>query len=249
MVKETASPPEFVDYIKKNNSDNAGNILYDYALELHRKDKISDAIYVYNEVLKISPNNSEAYVNLAIAQSQNNDLTKAVEILESAKAKFPNDSQIAETIKSINSQMTDKKLAAAAEYYNNKDYQNAINEYLKITPATADIMLSVAGAYQNMGDNDNAIEYYKKALELAPTNSDIAFYIAALYADKEDMENAKLYAQKSLALNKTNKSAKELLEGINSQIGSQKLENAIALFMHYTIAVWCMILKRIITEQ
>ena len=91
-------------------------------------------------------------------------------------------------------------------------------------------MLGVASAYQNMDDIDNAIVYYKKALELSPTNSDIAYYIAALYADKQDVENAKIYAQKSLALNKTNKQAKELLENIASQINSEQLEKAIALF-------------------
>ena len=230
MVRESATPAEFVDYVKKNNPDNAGYLLYDYALDLHKKDKISDAISVYNEVIKLNPNNSEAYVNLAIAQSQDNDLEKALQTLESANAKFPNNSQIAEAMKSINSQMTDQKLNLASEYYNNKDYQKAIEEYLKITPTNSDIMLSVAGAYQNLGDNDNAIEYYKKALDLAPSNSDIAYYIAALYADKEDIENAKFYAQKSIALNKSNKSAKELLDNINANIEGKKLENAIALF-------------------
>lgn len=230
MVKENSTPAEFVDYLKKNNVSNANGVLYDYALDLHRNNKISDAIEIYNEVLKTDSNNPEVFVNLAIAYSQNKDLTKAMQTLETAKAKFPNDSQIEDNIKSINSQMTDQKLALAAEFYNNKDYQKAIDEYLTITPATSDIMLSVAGAYQNMGDNDKAIEYYKKALDLAPTNSDIAYYISALYAEKEDIENAKLYAQKSLALNKTNKQAKELLDNINSSLSAQKLENAISLF-------------------
>ena len=230
MVKENSTPAEFVDYIKKNNVSNANEVLYDYALDLHRNNKISDAIEIYNEVLKTDSNNPEVFVNLAIAYSQDKDLTKAMQTLETAKAKFPNDSQIEDNIKSISSQMTDQKLALAAEFYNNKDYQKAIDEYLTINPTTSDIMLSVAGAYQNMGDNDKAIEYYKKALELAPTNSDIAYYISALYTEKEDIENAKLYAQKSLALNKTNKQAKALLDNINSSLSAQKLENAISLF-------------------
>lgn len=70
MVKDTMTIPQFVEYIKKNNPNNAGDILYDYALDLHKKDKLADAINLYNEVIKLDADNSEAYVNLAIAQGQ-----------------------------------------------------------------------------------------------------------------------------------------------------------------------------------
>ena len=198
MVKDTMTIPQFVEYIKKTYPNNAGDILYDYALDLHKKDKLADAINLYNEVIKIDNNNSEAYVNLAIAQGQNKSFDAALATINTAKSKFSNNSQIKET--------------------------------LKITPATADTMLGVASAYQNMNNTDKAIEYYKQALTLAPTNSDIAYYIAALYADKEDMENANIYAQKSLALNKTNKQAQELVKNISENLIAQNLDNAIALF-------------------
>ncbi len=230
MVKTSMTPLQFADYIKKNNPQNAANVLYDYALDLHKQNNLKDSIALYNEVISLEPSNSEVYVNLAVAQSQDKNYEAALATLNTANSKFPNNSQVTDALKSINSQSTDEKLEIAANYYNNKDYKNAIEEYLKITPATSDTMLGVASAYQNMDDIDNAIVYYKKALELSPTNSDIAYYIAALYADKQDVENAKIYAQKSLALNKTNKQAKELLENIASQINSEQLEKAITLF-------------------
>lgn len=230
MVKTSMTPLQFADYIKKNNPQNAANVLYDYALDLHKQNNLKDSIALYNEVIGLEPSNSEVYVNLAVAQSQAKNYEAALATLNTANSKFPNNSQITDALKSINAQSTDEKLEIAANYYNNKDYKNAIEEYLKITPATSDTMLGIASAYQNLDDIENAIVYYKKALELSPTNSDIAYYVAALYADKQDVENAKIYAQKSLALNKTNKQAKELLENITSQINSEQLEKAIALF-------------------
>lgn len=230
MVKDSMTPAQFVDYVKKNNPDNAADILYDYALDLHKKNKLADAINVYNEVIKLSSSNPEVYVNLAIAQGQNKNYDTALVTLNNAKSKFPNNAQISDAIKSISEQSMDEKLDLAADYYNKKDYQNAINEYLKIQPATSDTMLGVASAYQNMNNNDKAIEYYKKALNLAPTNSDIAYYIAALYADKDDMVSAKAFAQKSLALNKTNKQAQDLLTNISQQIDAGNLDKAISLF-------------------
>lgn len=82
-------------------------------------------------------------------------------------------------------------------FFNNKDYQNAIAEYLKIQPATVDSMLGVASAYQNMDDYPNAIEYYKKALNLKPTDTDIAYYIGALYSDTGNYTEAENYLNKA----------------------------------------------------
>ena len=229
-VRDSMSMPEFVEYVKKNSPNNAADILYNYALDLHKQSKIDDAITMYNEVLKIKSDNPEVYVNLAIAQGQNQKYNEAIKILENAKSKFQNNSQVEETLKNLTAEATGIKLDTAAKYYNDKNYQSAIDEYLSISPATSDTMLGVASSYQNMGDNDKAIEYYIKAFELAPTNSDIAYYIAALYSEKEDIQSAKTYAEKSLALNKTNKQAKELLDGIEAQLVSQKLEKAIALY-------------------
>lgn len=230
MLKSTMTVAQFADYVKKNNPDNAADLLYSYALDLHKQNKLSDAINLYGEVIRLNSANSEAYVNLAIAQGQEKNYGAALETLNAAKMKFSNNSQIADAEKSIKAQATDEKLELASNYYNNKDYQNAINEYLKITPATADTMLGVASAYQNLNNTEKAIEYYKQALNLAPTNSDIAFYIASLYADKEDMENAKTFAEKSLALNKTNKQAQDLLKSIADNVEAQNLDKAIALF-------------------
>lgn len=229
-VKDTMTPVQFSEYVKKTAPNSASDILYNYALDLHKQNKLSEAETIYNEVIKLEPTNAEVYVNLAIAKAQNKNYDEALLTLKTASAKFPNNSQISDAIKSINAQSMDTKLEIAANYFNNKDYQNAISEYLKITPATSDTMLGVASAYQNLGDTDKAIEYYVEAFKLAPTNSDIAYYIAALYTEKEDFANANIYIQKSLTLNKNNKQAQELSKMLAETQNSQILTNAINLF-------------------
>lgn len=230
MLRETMTPQQFVDYVKKNGGSNPSDAIYSYALELHKQNKLNDSIALYNEVLKINNSNPEVYVNLAIAQGQMKNYDGALSTLKTANAKFPNNEQVTDALKNISNEAIGEKLDTAAAYYNNKDYQKAINEYLKIQPATADTMLGVASCYQNLGDNAKAIEYYKQALNLKPTDSDIAYYIAALYADSEDWNNAKAYVQKSLTLNKNNQQAIELNNAITSQGNSIALEKAIAMF-------------------
>lgn len=229
-AKSSMTTAQFVDYVKKNsNGADTTGMLYDYALQLHKEGKLADAVLLYKEVLN-KDTTGEIYTNLAIAQGQMKDYNTALATLNTAKSKFPNNSEILTAMKSLKDEAVGSQLDKAADFFNNKDYKNAAAEYLKIQPATADSMLGAASAYQNMGDNQNAVEYYKKALNLKPTDSDIAYYIGALYADMENFTEAENYLNKALSLNKTNQNAKDLLANIHEQNNSIALENAIKLY-------------------
>ena len=230
-AKKMMSPEEFVQYVNTNMaSQNPSGILYDYAIQLHKDGKVDNAVYMYKEAIKIDDKNPEMYVNLALAQAQGNNFNEALSTLQNAQTKFPKDKTITETTKNIAAMQTDNQMDKAAEFFKNKDYQNAINAYLAINPPTADSMIGVASSYQEVGDKDNAIEYYKKALELKPIDSDIAYYIACLYGEKEDYESAKIYLNKAITFNKNNTQASEYLNSINEMEKSNKLNDAIALF-------------------
>ncbi len=229
-AKKAMSVNEYIDYVKKNTSgQNVVNLLYSYGLDLHKENKLDDAITIYNELLK-SDTTGEIYINLAIAQNQKGNYNNAINTLNAANSKFPNNSQILTTKESIEQEALNNKLAKAGEFLDNKDYKKAITEYLKIQPATVESMLGVASAYQNMEDIPNAIEYYKKALALKPTDSEIAYYIGALYADDERYADAESYLNKALTLNKNNAKAFELLTQIQEQNKATALNDAIALY-------------------
>lgn len=229
-AKSSLSVSEFIEYVNRNsNGTDMTSMLYDYALDLHKANKYDDAITMYNYLLP-KDKNGEIHLNLAIAKTQQEKYTDALNILNKAQDNFPENKMIASTIENINNTLLNKQLDIAADLYNKKDYANAITAYLKITPATYDTMLAVASAYQNMDDNKNAILYYKKALELKPNDSEIAYYIASLYADAEDYESAEAYAQKALLLNKENKDAQNLLVEIEKQNNTNLLNDAIALY-------------------
>ncbi len=230
IVQKTMTPVQFVEYVKKNSGQNAGNILYTYALQLHKENKLDDSVAMYKEVLKLDGNNPEVYVNLAIAQGQQKKYTDAELTLNNAKAKFPSNKQVSDTIAQINAQASDMLLDTAADLYNNGDYQNAINAYLKVSPQTADTNLAIASAYQNLKDIPNAIAYYKKALSLKPSDSNIAYYIAALYADQEDYAQSEIYADKAISLDKNNKDAIALKQDLKDNATAVDLQNAIAAF-------------------
>lgn len=229
-ARKSMSPMQYVDYVKKNaDSAQVDDMLYSYALDLHKQNNLTDAIKVYTEITKKS-DNPEVFVNLAVAQSQMKNYPEALTTLENAKTKFPENTQIADAIKNIKAQDISAKFDRAAEFFNNKDYENAIKEYAKIDPPTSDSMLGIASAYQNTGNRELAIEYYKKALDLKPADSDIAYYIGVLYAEGEDYDSAQEYLKKSVALNKNNTKASEYLDSIISQLNTNSLNEAISLY-------------------
>jgi len=232
-VKKTSSPLQFVEYVKTNFAmSNPSGIIYDYAIELHKEGKIDDALYMYDEAIKLADTkaNSEMYVNKALAQAQNKDYDGAMATLNSANIKFPNDKTIAQNINNIKGMKTDSLLAKASELYNKKDYDGAIKTYLSINPPNVNTMLGIATSYQEKGDVDEAIKYYKKALELKPVDSDIAYYIAVLYGEKDDYVNAKDYLRKAITFNKNNRQAVEYLASIEETEHSNLLNDAITKY-------------------
>ena len=249
VAKSTMTTAQYIDYVKKNGSGiDTTSLLYDYATDLHKKNKLADAILAYNAILD-KDSNGDIYTNLAIAQSANGNTDAALATLAAAKNKFPNNSLISETYNNIKENELNKKLDIAADYFNTKDYNNAIQAYLSIDPPTADTMLAVASAYQNLDDNSNAIKYYKKALELKPADANIAYYIAALYYDLEDLASAEAYAQKALLLNKNHTDAKTLLATIKETNNSNELNTAISLFDSQKYDESLSVLNRLIGED
>ncbi len=228
--KKELSAVQFAEYIKTNfPENNPSEMLYDYAIELHKANKIDDAVYMYYEAIKLSADKatSEMYVNLALAQAQDGKYDEALTTLNNAKTKFPTDKNITNTLANISNMRVDNMLTNAAELYNRKKYKEAASAYQSIIPQSANSMLGAATCFQELGDKDKAIEYYKKALEFKPVDSDIAYYIAALYGEKEDYVNAKIYLGKSIAFNKNNQQAIDYLHSIEEMDRANLLNEAI----------------------
>jgi tetratricopeptide (TPR) repeat protein len=151
-----------------------------------------------------------------------------MQTLNIALAKFPSDKSVKENIEKLNAIKTNNILANATELYKKKKYNEAIEQYKKITPETLETVIGIAESYREMSDTDNAIIYYKKALDIKPVDSDIAYYIAVLYGEKQDFDSAKIYLNKALTFNKNNTQAAEFLSSIIESERSNLLAQAIS---------------------
>lgn len=231
VMQATMSSDDFIAYLseKAQTDKTMQTMLYDYAYKLHKENKTADAINAYNSVLKTNPSNIDAYVNLAICYASKNDYKNAQNILNTAKAKFPANNLILKTLQDVQKDSLSTTIASATKSYEEKDYETAIKQYLTINPATEDSLLGIAASYQALENYDKAIEFYKKAMNIAPKNSEIPYYIGYLYSEQQKWNEAESYLRKSIALNPESE-AKTLLPYVMQNFTLAEYNEAVNLY-------------------
>lgn len=231
VMQDTMSPQEYIAYLsEKATTDKAiQDMLYNFAYKLHKENKTDDAIFAYSAVLKSNPENIDAYVNLAICYASKNDYKSAKNILNTAKSKYPTNNLVLKTLQDVQNDSITTILANATKSYENKDYKTAIKQYSSVVPATEDSLVGIAASYQSLEDYDNAIIYYKKAMEIAPKNAEIPYYIGYLYSEQQKWNDAEEFLKKSVALNPESE-AKNLLSYVMQNFTLAEYNEAINLF-------------------
>lgn len=232
LMKNTMPTEELLTFLHKNVQNEPMNAdkYYEFAYELHKANKINDAIVYYNETIKLDNKKIDAYINLSQAYRQDKNYAEAYKTIQKALSIEPDNIQVKKQFKLIANEYTAKKYAIASNAFQSGNFEKAIEEYLKIDPPTADGYIGIAASYQSLKKFDEAIEYYKKAMELDPKNSDLPFYIASIYANNEDLDNAKQYLEITLAKNPRHKQAKDLSDYVIDKTTQDMLANAVKLY-------------------
>lgn len=232
LKRSAMSPEQLLTYVENNSQVDKSmvDMMYDFAIDYHKKNDVDNAIKFYRAVLKYNQSKADVYTNIALCYVEKKDYTSAKEILTTAKQRFPNNKTVSETLANLNSVMTAEVANGAYDAYIAKDYQKAIQLYSAMSPQTKDTMLGIAASYEGLQDSEKAIIFYKKALDFEPNNADIAYTIGALYANKEDWNSSKIYLQKSVALNPNNKDAQQVLADVKKVISQMQVQKGAEFF-------------------
>lgn len=232
MYEISMTPEEKLNYLYSQLQKEPTNaeLNYKYAFELHKANRIAEAIPFYNQTIKLNPKNENAYINLAQAYSQQGNFDNARNILTEAKGIFPENQTIKKQLSSIDAETTSLLYSNASKLFGEKKYTEAINLYAKITPATPESLLGTGACYQAMNNFEKAAEYYTKSFNLDTKNADTAYYAALAYSNTENFDKAKTYAAKAISINPNHKNAKELLAYVREQECTAKMDKALELF-------------------
>ncbi len=195
------------------------------AYTAHKNKNIEKAIKFYKLAINSNSNDVSLYLNLGQIYNGQERYPEALAIAEAAKQKFPNDTQVQQLYNSIKARYTGSIYDMAAEFANKGDYAAAIEKYQQITPQGYDSYVGIASVYQMQKDYQNALEYYKKALEKKPNDEAVLITVSGIYIQLDNLTEAQKYL--NLIQNKNSAKFKELQNYISAQNTEAELNKAI----------------------
>ena len=158
-------------------------LLFDQAIEFYKKKDFSNAKIKYEEILKINPNNSEAYSNLGIIYKAKGDINSAIKCYLQAIKLDPKNKFVYNNIGNAFKEIKNYKMAIKA-------YSDAI----KLNPKDFNAFNNLGIIYESLGDNTKAIAAYKQAVRINPKHAKSVNNIGVvLYKQKKYEQAAQIF--------------------------------------------------------
>jgi tetratricopeptide (TPR) repeat protein len=142
------------------------------------KDTLALAIQEYEQVARLAPDDTDSLLDLARLYRLSNDLPKAEAALKQLLEREPS---------------SEVGLSALASVYSDKgEYQKAVELLMSATAesATPRLLASLAFAYEQAGNHDNAIDAYRRAVQLDPKNFELRRRLAEALLEGERLDEA-----------------------------------------------------------
>ena len=162
---------------------------FNIAVKNHQEGKTDAAKELYNRVLKIDPNHSQALKNIAIIFINLKDFQKAKECYEKVVEIDPNSSDAYYNLGIIFKEL--------------KEYQKAKSCYEKadnIQPNNTIIQTNLGIIFNDLGENQKAKDCYEKAIEIKPNYGDVYYNLGQLLYEKEEYHLAENYFKKAIQI-------------------------------------------------
>lgn len=148
-------------------------ILYNAGLAAYNSENYNKAIEYYKEVAKLGYNGANTYGLLGNTYLLKKDTLGALNILKEGFEKYPDDNTV---------------LNSLIQIYLDQNKTNDAMKYLEMAiaqdPGNATYYFAQGTLFEKLGDEANAIERYKKAIELDPEFFNAYYNLGALYYNK-----------------------------------------------------------------
>ena len=169
-------------------------IIFEYGNYLYSTSRNIDAEIYYNKALELDSSNVLALTFQALNYMVMNKIDKAYEYIQKAIEVEPNHEYVQFCMGRIlfakgdydeakrylihaveQNPDVETQNALAMTYYELKEYQNALNIFKNIhtkSPKSVPVMMSIAKCYENLGENDNALEFLDKVTDVFPDDEE-----------------------------------------------------------------------------
>ena len=232
IVSNKFTPEDKYNYMLLEANSNPKNydLQYAYAYEMHKQKKYDEALNYYARAMALNPKKQETYINMAQIYTLKNDYTSALDILNKGIAQIPYGAELLAQKDMLAKNQAGQIYETASKLYEAKNYQGALQNYLKISEQTPEVQYAIAGCYFELKDYKNAIAYYEKVLQKEPQNQDALYFCAMAYNESNDSEKALSILNKIITINPQNTAAKEAIASIKENARTLDLQNAISKY-------------------
>ena len=174
--------------------------IYNRAKENLEKQNHEHALRLFNEVLNREPGHPQALRNKALIKVMNEGDEEAEKFLLFAIDQQPDDDQLYQLLGTL--------------YHNNGKPQKALAQFKKAINVNANNTIAQKGAAMvhahMLGEHEQAISHFTKALENNPRDVELLFNRGCSYMISEQMDKAELDLRKAADLD--HEKASEMLE-------------------------------------
>ena len=167
---------EFRNAAQISPKDVTARLLWAHAAE--KTGQVREAAGLYQSVIDIAPDNVEARVGLGRLFDLAGAPERALEIVEPALARHPQDASLL-TVRALARLRQADKPGALAD----------ADQAIKLDPANADAVSLRAALYREGGDISRAVELVRNAVERQPGSTDLREVLVQLYASQNDVED------------------------------------------------------------
>ena len=167
---------------------NTFETLYNLGEALFREGEYSNADLALNRALKLKPDSPEAQYLLALVYKNEARPLDALNLLISARKISPENPDVI---------LLMAQISMSQDYY--EDAIPLLEQGLRVAPQRADLCAALGQSYFMAGKIDNALDQFKKLIELDPSARSYAF-VALAYRNLGRFDDAKSYVLKGLKL-------------------------------------------------
>ena len=130
-----------------------------------------------------------------------------------------------------------------------RKFADVIQVLKQVQPPTLRSLTAMAACYNELGQPDVAIQYYKEADKSSPENTQILYSIGYLYFTQNDTVSAKKYVDLALKADPENANAKELNKYLTQQESNVAMNQAIAFMNNNNYSEAKKTLEKIVKEN
>jgi predicted TPR repeat methyltransferase len=178
------------------------------ARERHQNGQLSQAMAAYKKILRIAPNQADAWHYLGLAYYQSGKVELAINHIKRAIVFVPSYSDALNNLANIHKELGDPQQAYA--YY---------QQVLELNPKHANALINIAVVLRETKQTHEALGYVKHALDLVPNHPVAQHNLANIYTDLREFHLASIAYQRAMQLDPVNQHSQRSYAHVLRELG------------------------------